>query len=311
MTIRVILGIGILVLLTLDVLLTVFPPFGHGGPLHRRLNRLQWEVVRRLAGGRSGGVRERTMGLAGPILTLVAVGGWAVALVVGFAFLYAGIPGAFVGGGLTALPPMAEALYYSGYVATTLGLGDVIAAAPSARLLTVVEAVAGFALFAVATTYVLAISRELSRVHAVALQLAVYRRWVADGGRAAAGKGRLDPLTGMAAGLPTQFLRIALAHGQYPLIQFFRPTDRTRDLAAQLDWLVPQLSAASVEAGSADRVSDEADMLRVAVCHFLVEVNRSCIPSWFRPLEEGLEGSSLGALHDRLSRYVGRPRESG
>ncbi len=45
------LGGLLLVTLVLDVLLTVFPPVGHGGPIHRRQGRLVWSVFRALGRG--------------------------------------------------------------------------------------------------------------------------------------------------------------------------------------------------------------------------------------------------------------------
>lgn len=144
-------GGSLLVLLLVDVLLPVFHPQGHGGPLHRLQNRFLWAVLKRFGRSRGGHDRPRFLALCGPVIAIVSVASWGLWLIVGYGLIYFPFGDAFrttVANGV----PSVDAFYYSGYVASTLGLGDIVPAAPGLRLLTVLEAMSGFALFAVATT---------------------------------------------------------------------------------------------------------------------------------------------------------------
>lgn len=299
------LGIALLSVLLVDILLTVFPPLGHGGPLHRWQNRILWRMTRSTTRGASVSVRARVMALAGPMMTVAAVAVWAGWLIAGFALIYAGIPGAFVDMDPTAFPAWSDALYYSGYVATTLGLGDVIAATATVRAITVIEAMTGFALFAVATTYVLAISRELSGSNSLALELATVH------GAASAGSGSPSASwipEAWSAEWSRHLLRVALAHGQYPLIQFFRPLEVDRDLAVQIGWLVRESDARGQRTGesSGTVVDPMNELLLASLARYLVEVNDSCIPRSFEPLDQPLDRAPPSELHGRLMSYLGQ-----
>ncbi len=298
-------GVALLSVLLVDILLTVFPPLGHGGPLHRRQNRVLWRMIRSLTQGLSEPVRARAMALVGPMMTVAAVAVWAGWLIVGFALIYAGIPGAFLDMDPAAIPAWSDALYYSGYVATTLGLGDVIAATVTVRAVTVVEAMTGFALFAVATTYVLAISRELTGSNTLALELATAHDTASAGSDSPSASWIPEAWS---AEWSRHLLRVALAHGQYPLIQFFRPLEVDRDLAVQIGWLVRASEARREPTGeSSGTLRDPTDeLLFASLARYLVEVNDSCIPRGFEPLDRPLDRAALSQLHERLLSYLGQ-----
>jgi len=69
------------------------------------------------------------------------------------------------------LPAWLKALYYSGYSATTLGIGDVVPHSGALRLVAVLEAAHGFILFSVGVTYLLSIYTALNRTTALALEI--------------------------------------------------------------------------------------------------------------------------------------------
>ncbi len=300
------LGVALLSVLFIDVLLTVFPPLGHGGPVHRRVNQTLWGVIRRTTGRTGAGVGRRVAALAGPAMTAAAVAIWGGWLIAGFALIYIGIPGAFLDTGAAAYPAWSDALYYSGYVATTLGLGDVIAGTSTVRALTVMEAMAGFAVFAVVTTYVLSISRQSGESNGLALELATAQR--AAFAESSAPSGSRIPEV-WSARWARQLLHVALAHRQYPLIQYFRPIEADRDLAAQIGWLLPEIEA---QLGRTDRdpsgtsPDPTKELLLASLARYLVEVNDSCIPRGFEPLDGPLDQAPLTKLHRRLLSYLGR-----
>ena len=295
MSVRIVAGSSLLVLLVVDVLLTVFPPLGHGGPLHRRLNHLFWAPYRFLA---IRWPRSPLVAWAGPTIAALSLGVWVVCLVGGFALVYSGLHG-LAATSSTSAPDWVVQLYYSGYVATTLGLGDVVPTLPSVRILTILEGTAGLFLFAVATTYGLGVSQAVDRAHQLALEIHLFHpdRGARESGTGAAVADRLE--------WSRSLLRSALDHRHYPLIQFFRPLDSRRDLVAQLPRL---LSALSTDDGTPSN-RGRAD-LEAALNVYLVEVNAACIPGWFRPPPTSIEETSSATLLARLCLYLGgRPRD--
>lgn len=297
-------GILLLVFLFVDLLLTVFHPQGHGGPLHRRLNRLFWAALRVLAKGVDGPAKDRFLGLCGPLIAITSVGTWGLWLILAFALIY--YPQrAFLlstsAGDISRL----DVFYFSGYVASTLGLGDIVPASSGLRLLTVFEAMSGFALFAVATTYLLAVYQYVAKEQILALELASILgdekcRFppVRDG----AG----DDSTTLGAWAPSaarRLLEVVQAHGQYPVLHYFRPIETERALIIQIGRLLDSLESASSESGG-DR------QLRWAVRRYLAELDSGCIPGSRRHAayrREMAPGEDLRSLHGRLLGYLDYP----
>lgn len=303
-----VLGVLLLTLLGLDILLTVFPSLGHGGPVHRRQNQLAWKVFRIVGRRGDGSPRATTLALAGPVIAMMSVAVWAVWLVLGFALLYAPHWASFSTTAAFAPDGWVEVLYYSGYVATTLGLGDVIATTPALRLLTVLEAMGGFALFAVATTYVVSITRELATAGTLALELASSR---GTGGAWSSPKSVFGGEDGQTVARWTEawarsLFRLAHAHAQYPLLQFFRATDPDRALPVQLGRVLELVGGpAAADPNLLRQATHTAyPLLRDALLRYLAEVNRSCIPTGFDPLPAPLSDVPLERLHVRLLRYT-------
>ncbi|NNK63954.1 MAG: two pore domain potassium channel family protein [Gemmatimonadetes bacterium] len=315
------LGVLFLTFLVMDVLLTVFPPLGHGGPVHRRQNQLAWKLFRLVGRRLDGSPRPKVLGLAGPVIAMMSVAVWGVWLVLGFALIYAPYSSTFsttaVSGG------WAETLYYSGYVATTLGLGDVVATTPGLRLLTVLEAMGGFALFAVATSYVFSITRELATAGTLALELASFRA-CGDGrteGWTLAADGGDEAVARWTEAWARSLFRMAHAHGQYPLLQFFRAADADRALPVQLGRVLELVEAETDRSSGAGTGEPElprpdspavSPLLRHALLRYLVEVNRACIPAGFDPLPAPPSELPAERLHARLLRYTCHdPRAAG
>jgi hypothetical protein len=316
------LGVLLLALLAVDVLLTVFPPLGHGGPVHRRQNQLAWKLFRLVGRRRDGLPRPKVLGLAGPVIAMTSVAVWGVWLVVGFALIYAPHSPSFSSIAASS-GGWVEALYYSGYVATTLGLGDVVATTPALRLLTVLEAMGGFALFAVATSYVFSITRELATAGTLALELASFH--ACGDGRSAgwtlAADGGDEAVARWTEAWARSLFRMAHAHGQYPLLQFFRAADADRALPVQLGRVLELVEAETDRGSGAGTGETEpprpaspavSPLLRHALLRYLVEVNRACIPAGFDPLPAPPSELPAERLHARLLRYTCHdPRAAG
>lgn len=155
------LGVALIALVAVDAFLTVLLPSARG-VLSDGWMRLLFGAARSLPGS----LGHRARQIAGPLSIATTITTWLVLLWVGFALLF--LPAVqdlgyssdvlFQGNRVVA------ALYLSGTVLTTLGLGDVAAQTDGLRLLTVVEAGAGLAVFTAALGYLPAIYTVVSEL---------------------------------------------------------------------------------------------------------------------------------------------------
>jgi hypothetical protein len=220
-------GVGALLVLAVlqDAFSTVlFPASGHGvvrRPLSRSTSACCHRIGRRLPKDR----RRALLTYSGPVQVLVSLGAWIVLLVVGWAMVFQ--PALGSGITVTADPhdrSWATAVYYSGYVLTTLGLGDVTAQNGLYRLLTVVEAVVGLATVTMAITYFLSVYSALTQ-RKVSAGLLHHRTYgTGDAAVLLAGQAQDGELPGARDELGTlaEFVQRALeTHASYPVLRYF------------------------------------------------------------------------------------------
>ena len=156
------LGCVLLALVALDVFRTVLLPSARG-VLDRTWVGLLWRVARVVRW-------QWAKQTAGPLSLVLTIATWVVLLWVAFALVY--LPATadlgyssdlvFQGSDLVA------ALYLSGTVLTTLGLGDVAAQTDGLRLVVVVQSACGLAVFTAALGYLPAIYTVVSDLRAAA-----------------------------------------------------------------------------------------------------------------------------------------------
>lgn len=292
-------GAGVLALLFNDVLLTVFHPRRHGGPVHRRQNRALWHLFRWASGHLPEPLNQRMLSLGGPLIAVLSVGSWGLWLVLGFAFVCFPYR-ADLSSGLIEELGWSDVLYFSGYVVSTLGVGDVVPSSPGLRLLTVVAAMSGFALFAVATAYLLAVYQHVAKEHVLAVELATlleYSRGTEDGDRV----GFESPeVAAWAQTASRRFFEIAQAHGQYPVLHYFRPVDHERALVVQVGRMLrlPMLRRVHGWPGY---------QLTQAVRRYVRGLESGCLPMADRSQPAGRASDSWARLeiaHGRLLRYM-------
>lgn len=155
------LGLALMGVVAVDTFRTVLLPSGHG-LLSRVWARGLWRLAS-LVPGRPGHGARRTVG---PLSVVSTMATWVVLLWLAFALLYLPDVDAlgyssdveFQGSDLVA------ALYLSGTVLTTLGLGDVAAQTDGLRLLVVAQSAGGLALFTAALGYLPALYTVVSEL---------------------------------------------------------------------------------------------------------------------------------------------------
>jgi len=118
-----------------------------------------WRVIARWM--RPGKFREIYLSVFGPLSILLLLITWAIGLVLGFAFIHAGVGGSVIATG----EPISFLLdlYLSGTTFFTLGLGDVIPRTMTGRVVTVAEAGIGFGFLAMVIGYLPILYQAFSR----------------------------------------------------------------------------------------------------------------------------------------------------
>jgi hypothetical protein len=300
-------GAALLLLLAVDVFQTVFSPHGRGGPVNRRQNRLSWRFFQALGRRRDGTVRDGWLAVAGPLMVVSTIAIWMLWLVAGFALVYFPWIDTFLASPGAVRTPWAEALYYSGYTASTLGLGDLVADHEALRLLTPVQAAGGFALVSVGVTYFLAVYREVVAAQSLAADVAALTAaGKADLARLA-GAGPEDALARWAERFASGLSSVLLAHFQYPVLHYFRSPLPSRSLAVQVGALLELLDAlgAAEVPRDGDGVHPSFRALRHALAEYLSEVDAHFVPGGrAEPRGGSTARDEMGAAHRRLRGYM-------
>ncbi len=293
-------AVGLVILLALgaDVFITVLHPDGHGGPITRRLSGGWWRLWRSAAPG--GERRDRWLALGGPFLAALTPAMWALLLIAGFALIYCPWMDRFLVSPGSLRAPWTEAIYYSGFVAATLGNGDIIPDLPALRLLTVIEAVSGFALFSAALSYILAVYRENGRKTTLASELALHYHARASTSASGPMTQREDWLEHVAR----ELMHVIGDHAQYPILHYFRPSDSRDSLALQL---APLVRLASSQEGQADGTDGEGTSPGVSVVAAAVDRYLTAADTRFVRAKDDPSGDAATpeARYRRLLAYLG------
>lgn len=302
------LGAGLLALLVIDVFMTVFHASGRGGPLNRWQNGALWAGFLALGIRKDGSPRSRMLGLAGPIMVITTLLVWMGLLVFGSALVYLPFMTTFLVSPGSLRSPWLEALYYSTYTAGTLGLGDVVANRGWLRLMTGVQALGGFALISVSITYLLSVYGQVTAMRTVANQIsgyfaegvAVTLRRVEEAGA--------ESFARWAENLTGAFLTMLQAQFQYPVMNYFRPAERSRALPVQLGNLLEFRRMLEHERNSETlrslAVHPSYLAMTRALDEYLSGIEHHFVPPGFLPDPQGAEDGPE-RTRIRLSRYMG------
>lgn len=223
--------IGVLVVLVVlqDVFTTVLFPSSERGLLRKPTSAGVWRVFQAAASRLSDHRRRRLLSYGGPVVITANLAAWVVLMIVGFALIYQPALGEGIEAASGATDTSwATAIYYSGFTATTLGVGDVAAAHGLYRVLAVVQAALGFAGISMAITYFLSVYGNLTERNAGAQALhhrtggtgdaAALIVGVADGGSLSDGRQGIATTAG--------YLRhVCQSHAFYPVLRYFHYTD--------------------------------------------------------------------------------------
>jgi hypothetical protein len=221
-TLQVLLGVTVVVATTLDMLLTAVRVDTPSGPLTRVVTRGLWTATRRVPRWRRDGPPSAT-GLAIAITVLAT---WLALLVAGWFLVFSAAPGAVVDDTTAAPADLVSRLYYTGYVVSTLGIGDYTPGGPGWQTATALAAVSGLSFATLVITYLSAVTGAVVSKRQVGRSIAalgttpeqvVRRSWDGE---------RFSTLDDHLVSLAPSLDEMAAQHGAYPILHYFRTDDR-------------------------------------------------------------------------------------
>jgi hypothetical protein len=220
------LGGLLLLIVLLDIFTTVFHPEAHG-PLSARFNRAIWRVVERLSRVLPPRGRRWVLSWTLPVAVAGLVLLWLLALLVGFALLYApSMDRVSAFASAVGRLHWSDAFYLSGLCLTSIGFGDIVPRDGLLRALTIGEGLCGLLVVGVTITYVLTVFPVLPVLRVLASTLneetdgqvgavpMVRRYLVVDSAEA---------LTQRCRELATQLMVLTEAHTNHPVLFYAHP----------------------------------------------------------------------------------------
>lgn len=223
-----IVGIAVVAVGLNDVFHTLFHPSGRG-----RLSFLVVNAVWRI----SRSLNRRHTSLTGSVAIAAVITIWAILQIVGWALIYyPHIPEGFSytpGVDPARYPDFSEAIYISIVTLSTLGYGDAIPIDPWLRLISPLQAVAGFGLLSAAVSWFMQIYPALARQRALALRLTLLRKSLY-----ASQLDRMDAAIGaqLLQSLAHDIVQVRVDLAQNGETYYFRESDEDASLPAAISY---------------------------------------------------------------------------
>lgn len=223
------LGVLLLGCVGQDVFQTVLFPASGRGVLRKPLESLVWRAFRRTARWTRGRTQRSVLAYCGPVQIAALLAVWFLALVVGWALIYQPALGSGIvsssGHSDTGWP---TALYYSGFLITTLGTGDYVPTTGLWRILSIVDTATGFVTISMIITYFLNVYGNLTTRNAFAL--GVYHRTAQtdDAARFVANlvdDADLPDARGYVFDTASVLREVLQSHLSYPVLRYFHYRD--------------------------------------------------------------------------------------
>lgn len=254
--VSVALGGVLLALVGLDVAWTTLAVGGGAGPVAGRVGRILWRA------GRRRRVRGATRPLSGVGIALATLAVWVAMLWAGWTLVFTG-SGAAVQAVDGVSASIAERIYFTGYVISTLGNGEFVPVGMPWQLLADLASLSGLFLATLAITYLVTVVQSASDRRQLALRVSGL------GSRAGEVASALARSPGLADTLTGHVLQLAERHLAFPIIHYFHASERVAaapPALALLDDAVLLLEHGWDDAHTAD--PDVVTRLRAALDRF-------------------------------------------
>jgi hypothetical protein len=220
-----ILGVVLLLAVAQDVFQTVLFPASGRGVLRKPLESGVWRVFRWVATLARGRAQRSVLAYCGPAQIAVLLATWLVVLIAGWALIYQPALGSgIVSSGRATDTGWATAVYYSGFLITTLGTGDYVPATGLWRVLAIVDTASGFVTISMIITYFLNVYGNLTTRNAFALGVHHRTAQTDDAARFVAGlvaPADLPDARGYVSQTASVLREVLQSHLSYPVLRYF------------------------------------------------------------------------------------------
>ena len=239
-------GVGLVLLVVYDVYATILHSRSHSGPIAEQLNNLIWQTGLAVAFKLSRSARHRVLNSIGPLLLPLLIIIYILSLIVGFALIYyPRMPEGFIVSPQASSGGWIESLYFSGVTLVTVGYGDIAPLSYGLRLISLAEAISGFALITLALTYLITVYGQLERKRVAALAFYYHSEQGADAAGFIANHFVEDKFYGLEATLRVASREMQLileSHTEHSVLHYFHPVEVHKSLPRMM-FLVLEICA--------------------------------------------------------------------
>ena len=219
-------GFVLLATVAYDAISTTLSVGAAAGPLTSRLARGWWGFARRLATRPD----SRVIVSAGPVVMLLTIGLWLGLLWAGWTLVFTADPDAIISAATRAPAAGWSRLYFAGFTAFTLGLGDYIPNGQPWEILTAIAVISGLGLTTLAITYLMPVVTAVTarRVQAnIITGLGSTPQQIVISGRR---DHRFPYFVHRLQALADSMMGNAEKHLSYPVLHYFHSAERDVDL---------------------------------------------------------------------------------
>ena len=206
--------------------------------------RLLWGGWSRIGSSHPGQRRENYLSVFAPLSLLLLLGFWVAGSILGFALIKWGLDTPFAPVGSASF---ATHVYVSTTTFVTLGLGDLAPTSSLGRVVTGIEAAAGFAFLALTISYLPVLYQAFSRRE---VRISMLDQWAgsppssAELLRRAANKGTLSSVDQLLGDWEKWASELLESHLSYPVLAYFRSQHEQESWLAALTVILDTCSLA-------------------------------------------------------------------
>jgi hypothetical protein len=258
-------GVALLAMVAYDAISTTLSVGAAAGPLTSRLVGGWWRVARRLA--------RRPDSLiivsSGPVVVLLTIGVWLGMLWVGWTLVFAADPDAVISSVTREAASGWSRVYFAGFTAFTLGVGDYVPNGQPWEVLTALATVSGLGLTTLAITYLVpvvsAVTSRRVQANTIAGMGPTPQDIVINGLR----DDRFPFFEHRLQALSDSILETAERHLSYPVLHYFHSAEPHLDLRPQT--LVLDEAVTLLQHGVSDEVRPHPAVLE-GIRHAIVQL---------------------------------------
>lgn len=220
--------------------------------------------------------------LSGVIVNLMVFSAWVIMVWYGLFLIYSSDPHSIISSG-GRIATSTERFYFTGYVLSTLGLGDFKPVTPSFEILTSIFSFFGFIFFTTAMTYLTSVSSALNHKRALALSIRNHGKHPEEIAKNLTRKSKSYCYSKFSS-LQEMIDRHTVNHQAYPVLHFYGNADCTSSFNLSIAVLDEAVSHILADKRAAE-FHKEITPLRSSLNHFLIHIEKN----FYRTLDKNQE----------------------